>query len=494
MSMLSRKILSFAVLLLLPIGLLVSGPAKISAADNGSVEISVTPVTNSKFNKSNISSWFKFESPVGGQTTDRFIVQNKSSRKYKIKLYPADAVATAQGDFSVKLRTEEQKQIGKWISLDASELELEPLQKFEVGFKLKAPDNVAPGDYAGGIIAEVDSGALPNNDGFNINVVKRFGARVYLNVEGAKSYELKIADVKQEVANGKIQYRVSLQNDSNIIANPKLNLKLKQLGSAEATYTLSDISQILPGDARDVVVETGIDDPTFDYHALTVQVDYNDGHSVSGSYGFWLVGVKFLVALLILSALLLSALVLLSRQGKLKLNLSLRRKPQPSKEIAVESDRDDKLTANIKFFGTLITILLALMIIAIIYLAFSARPIMQPAAKEEDRQLATPTENGLALGQAKINWGNFKITVLNGSGVRGSAGNIEALLKNESIVVTKLGNAENYSYVGVTIKGHPASQDTLEELAKVFEKFSLSTTLTLDSQLAEDEIVVVVGK
>src|SRR3989338_4443770 len=125
-----------------------------------------------------------------------------------------------------------------------------------------------------------------------------------------------------------------------------------------------------------------------------------------------------------------------------------------------------------------------------------------PAKSKESLQtqdLLKKIKDGLSLvspiDKSGLDRSKLSITVLNGSGVEGTAGKAANILKDFGYNVASTGNADNYNYTGVTIKVKPDQSNFLnllkQDLAKEYTIKSTSSDLSPDSST---DALIIIGK
>lgn len=89
---------------------------------------------------------------------------------------------------------------------------------------------------------------------------------------------------------------------------------------------------------------------------------------------------------------------------------------------------------------------------------------------------------------------SLKLEVLNGSGVKGAAKTLANALTAEGYTITRTGNADAYTYEGVTITGKKSQKIAIEQLKKdlaAHDYIVKTTTLTLDETATYDATVII---
>ena len=117
----------------------------------------------------------------------------------------------------------------------------------------------------------------------------------------------------------------------------------------------------------------------------------------------------------------------------------------------------------------------------------------------QTQDLLKKIKDGLSLvspiDKSGLDRSKLSITVLNGSGVEGTAGKAASILKDFGYNVASTGNADNYNYTGVTIKVKPDQSNFLnllkQDLAKEYTIKSTSSDLSPDSST---DALIIIGK
>ncbi len=88
----------------------------------------------------------------------------------------------------------------------------------------------------------------------------------------------------------------------------------------------------------------------------------------------------------------------------------------------------------------------------------------------------------------------YTLTVLNGSGTPGEAGEIQGILEDAGYEVTNADNAENFNFTDAVVRYPPDAVDAyIDELVDVLKDEFTAVERETDDGLADDEIVVVTG-
>jgi hypothetical protein len=104
--------------------------------------------------------------------------------------------------------------------------------------------------------------------------------------------------------------------------------------------------------------------------------------------------------------------------------------------------------------------------------------------KEEIKETPKPEETKIS---------DLKVLILNGSGIKGEAGKVEALLKEVGFEKTETGNADSYNYKDTTIFFKPTISNSIyEKISNSLTGYSLKKA-ELESSSGYD-IKIIVGK
>lgn len=122
---------------------------------------------------------FIFEIKPGEQNSDYVYVKNASSVPLHFSLYGVDGTQTAQGSFALKTKNETKQQVGKWITFDNPEIDLQPGEIQKEKFTIAIPSDTPEGNYSGGVAAEK---VKPDSVNPSVLIAVRIGLRVDVKV------------------------------------------------------------------------------------------------------------------------------------------------------------------------------------------------------------------------------------------------------------------------------------------------------------------------
>ena len=117
----------------------------------------------------------------------------------------------------------------------------------------------------------------------------------------------------------------------------------------------------------------------------------------------------------------------------------------------------------------------------------------------QTQDLLKKVEDGLAqvspIDKSGLDRSKLSVTVQNGSGIEGVAGKAANILKDLGYNVASTGNADNYDYVGVTVKVKKEKSEFLDLLKKDLSKDYTVKSATSDlSSDSPTNAVIIIGK
>lgn len=236
------------VLATVPVSLLSSSPAL--AATNG--KWSVFPTTAPD---QGTRPFFQPVLSPGVKYSDSVTVINQTGAPITFNLYPAAAFNTSDGGFSLRRRTDPRTGVAAWTHLYDSKVTVAPRSGVVVPFTIIPPDNVASGDYVGGIVAEDTAGVVTRHGAIEVTVLQAVGVRIYSQVAGNLTPGLAVtalsvqADTTLESALGGpvdsvVHYTVA--NTGNEVLSPNAVVSLSPLFGSGPPPQRFSLPQILP--------------------------------------------------------------------------------------------------------------------------------------------------------------------------------------------------------------------------------------------------------
>ncbi|MFJ3924767.1 WxL protein peptidoglycan domain-containing protein [Streptomyces sp. NPDC090022] len=218
-------------------GLLPAGSA--AAADNGTWGVFPTPPAGAAMTD---RAYFFHQGAAGTAVADSVTLLNSSDRELTFRVFATDAVNTpAGGAFALLPVDQKPRDVGTWIQLPpetAQVVKVPPKGRKDVPFTVKVPEDAAPGDHVGGIVAlgtEVEG--VQQEGKVQVGVRRQVGARLYFRVPGPLTPAVSVEEVKVNRrapllpwlrdASATISY--TLVNRGNVVVEPKVAVDARGL-------------------------------------------------------------------------------------------------------------------------------------------------------------------------------------------------------------------------------------------------------------------------
>jgi hypothetical protein len=205
----------------------------------------------------------------GTAIQDSVIVYNFGNVTTTFDIYATDALNNDDGEFDLLSRDEVPVDVGSWVSLGATSVTLEPMKQATIPITITVPLDATAGDHIGGIVAAVTTASTTQSETGNeqiINVERRTGTRVYLQVNGALNAKFAVADADITASydyavnsfSGAADVSFRVENRGNVRLGGVPTLKVSgPFGLGGTTVTLPEITPLLPG--QDVTITTRVE-------------------------------------------------------------------------------------------------------------------------------------------------------------------------------------------------------------------------------------------
>ncbi len=222
------------------------------------------------------SSWFLYEVDPGATIEDAVQISNPGDKSTKLKLEGLDAGMNDDGGFGLASSSEENEDIGKWITLESSEISLAPKEKKIVKFTVNVPLDADVGDHIGGLAVYKMSDVADETvkaGGASVGISTRVGARIYLTVKGDIVRKL-ILKSKKFFSRGKTMlFRFKWENKGNVRAKPIANGKIYGIFGVYHVVDNVSLGEIFPKKnvVREVALQ-GKDRPIFGPYLAVLKI------------------------------------------------------------------------------------------------------------------------------------------------------------------------------------------------------------------------------
>lgn len=242
-----------AVLLVLcavPLGVALGGESPASALGNG--RFAVTPASAPHHARQDFAPVLS----AGGTSTDQVSVANLTTKPITLQLYAADAYNEPTGAFAVEPDFKPKVHMGKWIHLAVPSVTLQPLSGDLVPFTYNVPGNVAPGEYAGGIVAVQTTGTAPTKGKVRVRAEYAIAVPVLGRIAGTLHPQVEVSAVSVTTTRpfasqfgGPVDATVtySVTNTGNEYLKPTMTVSLSPFIGGGSTYQQAIRGALLPG-------------------------------------------------------------------------------------------------------------------------------------------------------------------------------------------------------------------------------------------------------
>lgn len=278
-------------------------PTSTMAAEDG--EMSIYPASWDGENELT-KYWYIYSLDKGDSHQDQVVVENTGGSPLSVKIYAVDALTTSDGAFALENEDEEKNDIGAWVTLSESELDLAAGESQIVDFTISIPEDTEPGEHIGGIVIENKT----IKEGQQLNLKTRVGVRIYETVPGEVVKKVAIDNVQVNGYYSSIwslfytyDLNYDLVNEGNVQLSPSTDVSINSpwFGYVEASVNDMIDRSIFPG--KKISPQQTIDDPLyFGPYTLTITTQLEEGAPVQKVHNFWVLPWK---------ALLLVAIVLI---------------------------------------------------------------------------------------------------------------------------------------------------------------------------------------
>ncbi|MGL5857887.1 MAG: WxL protein peptidoglycan domain-containing protein [Angustibacter sp.] len=197
----------------------------------------------------------------GRSVSDVVRVSNYSTSPLRLRVYPQDAVNTRQGGYDLLSVDEAPRGVGAWVRLTRRTITVPARADVDVPFRIEMPPKATPGDHAGGVVAAL-VGPGRDEQGREVLVERRVGARVYLRVPGAVRTELSVQALSgrydeslNPVGPGAVPLSYDVRNTGNVRLSAQPWARVSDpTGRVVRVVSGPVVREVLPGQTVTVVL------------------------------------------------------------------------------------------------------------------------------------------------------------------------------------------------------------------------------------------------
>ncbi|WP_146605836.1 WxL protein peptidoglycan domain-containing protein [Micromonospora craterilacus] len=196
---------------------------------------------------------FVYDLAPGEQIIDYVGISNLGPAPITLDTYATDAFNSEDGAYALLPTAQEPRDVGAWIRVPQRSYTIAPGKRLDVPFTLRVPANAEPGDHPGAVVAAMTV-TETGNEGQQVTVERRIGARVYLRVSGPVQPSVQVTGLELRYDNpvvpfpgGDLTVTYRVANLGNVRVTGKARIQLKgPLGVRLGHSEVIDIPELLP--------------------------------------------------------------------------------------------------------------------------------------------------------------------------------------------------------------------------------------------------------
>jgi Bacterial protein of unknown function (DUF916) len=230
----------------------------------------------------------QYQVAAGTVIDDTVIVYNLGNVPMNFAVYATDAFNNDDGEFDLLPGNAPPVDAGSWVTLAQEAITLPPGKQAVIPITITVPVDATPGDHVGAIVASSVT-TSDNGDGQVVNVDRRTGTRLYVQVEGPLNPELAVTDLQTTYhhalnslsGSAEVSFRVENRGNVRLRGTPSVEIGgLFGLGAEK--ITLPELTELLPG--QDVEVTATLEGvPALFVDFTTVRVEPVDAADLDAS-------------------------------------------------------------------------------------------------------------------------------------------------------------------------------------------------------------------
>ena len=266
-------------------------------------------------------AWFIYKLDLGQSKTDGIRVINNKKETVVVKLYPVDATTTSDGAFALLPEDADRGDVGSWVKLAVSEIEIPPQTEKTVPFEIIIPENADAGDHMGGIIMqEIETES--NLAGTGVRIITRVGVRIYETIPGEvkSGFEITKFDWRQEQLgvknfikdfldiNKKTQFFVGIKNNGSIRISPLVTVDVKNIFGRNVLHLVDQqIGSVFPRGENSEGVVTWNGSPLLGRYTVDARINYSEGGGGEKTTQLiiWAIPYRIIFLLIILAVIII---------------------------------------------------------------------------------------------------------------------------------------------------------------------------------------------
>lgn len=218
-----------------------------------------------------------YQASPGATIDDKVVLYNLGNVPMEFRVYATDAFNNDDGQFDLLPGDQLPTGVGSWVLLAAERITVNPGEQATIPIRITIPVDAAPGDHAGAIVASSIASA-DNGDGTVVDVERRTGARLYVQVAGPLTPVMAITEVEADYpiavnpwsAPLEVRFRVENRGNVRLGGTPEVTVT-GPLGLGRRTVSFPEMAELLPGESTEIVGVVGA--PAVLFLTATVRIE-----------------------------------------------------------------------------------------------------------------------------------------------------------------------------------------------------------------------------
>lgn len=444
-----------------------------------------------------------------------------------------------------KEETDKKFLLSQWIEIPTESILIPAFQSKQIPFSISVPSDAEPGGKYAAILVGTKP---PESEGTIIKITPLVSSLILATIKGEVKEEIWIREFstnKTFFQKPQVQFNLKIENIGNVHIQPQGEIKiLNMFGKERGIIPINqktEYGNILPQSSRKWTFSWQRENNLFEagrYKAILTLIYGNETkQTVVRELHFWIIPLVPVLAILGGILVLFGLMILIIRiyvKKAISTTLSLAQKeklispeiikkekpilmeksskkisdiikiPQKSKlEVPKESKAESKKPLFLSKKIIFLLILILLLIILGFFLYFKNAP-----KEDENYQISTQEQGEVSPHQLieeikektenisemppdeEIKKDSFGISILNGSGIKGLAKDLEQRLQKEGFKIEKVGNAENFNFKETLIK----YKKDKEREARFLNQFFNNKFKLIETENQEEDIILIIGQ
>ena len=219
--------------------------APAARADGGVAQFSIRPAAPG-FDSAGSAPYFVLNLTPGATMQSRVRITNIGTAAGRLALYPVDATTGQTSGVVYYTQNDPRADVGRWITVDAHQLSLDPGKSQIVTFTVSVPHSARPGQHVGGLVAENLAVQGSSGSSVAINIQHLSIVAVQVNLPGKAIQRMEATGIR---AGGQQGYQIlymSLRNSGTQMLKPSGSLQVTDMAGHQLKHMTMTLDTVLP--------------------------------------------------------------------------------------------------------------------------------------------------------------------------------------------------------------------------------------------------------